>query len=159
MSTVNPARQVFQRPAGAPSSAPVAASPLAAPPVDPFRVLRKHVTAIVASGVFGILLGVGLYVGLGAFFPAYTGIVRFEVVGNLKDANQATPSDLDRDDVVIRLARTEIAFILSRQVLTDAVNDPDRAAAKRAFDAMMTMRKIDVAAIEKAWRGEARRAR
>lgn len=125
MSTVNPARQVFQRPAGAPSSAPVAASPLAAPPVDPFRVLRKHVTAIVASGVFGILLGVGLYVGLGAFFPAYTGIVRFEVVGNLKDANQATPSDLDRDDVVIRLARTEIAFILSRQVLTDAVNDPD----------------------------------
>ena len=37
--------------------------------------------------------------------------------------------------------------------LTGAINDPDRAAAKRAFDAMMGMRKIDVAAIEAAWRG------
>lgn len=31
--------------------------------------------------------------------------------------------------------------------------DPDRAAAKRAFDAMMTMGKIDIAAIEAARRG------
>ncbi len=38
-------------------------------------------------------------------------------------------------------------------VLMDAVTDPDRAAAKRAFDAMMTMKKIDVAAIEAARRG------
>ena len=30
---------------------------------------------------------------------------------------------------------------------------PDRAAAKRAFNAMMTMRKIDIAAIEAAFRG------
>jgi predicted 3-demethylubiquinone-9 3-methyltransferase (glyoxalase superfamily) len=32
--------------------------------------------------------------------------------------------------------------------LTKAVSDPDPAVAKRAFDAMMTMRKIDIAAIE-----------
>lgn len=38
-------------------------------------------------------------------------------------------------------------------VLTAAITDPDPAAAKRAFDAMMTMRKIDVAAIEAARRG------
>jgi 2-polyprenyl-6-hydroxyphenyl methylase/3-demethylubiquinone-9 3-methyltransferase len=31
-----------------------------------------------------------------------------------------------------------------------AMSDPDRAAAKRAMDAMMTMRKIDIAAIEAA---------
>jgi predicted 3-demethylubiquinone-9 3-methyltransferase (glyoxalase superfamily) len=37
--------------------------------------------------------------------------------------------------------------------LTKAYTSPDRAAAKRAFDAMMTMRKIDVAVIEKAVRG------
>jgi predicted 3-demethylubiquinone-9 3-methyltransferase (glyoxalase superfamily) len=37
--------------------------------------------------------------------------------------------------------------------LTEAVTDPDRAAAKRAFDAMMTMTKIDIAAIEQARRG------
>jgi len=46
---------------------------------------------------------------------------------------------------------------LSRQitprVLIAAITDPDPAAAKRAFDAMMTMRKIDIAAIEAARRG------
>ena len=36
--------------------------------------------------------------------------------------------------------------------LTKAVTDPDRAAAKRAFEAMMTMKKIDIAAIEAAHR-------
>ncbi|MDP2015653.1 MAG: VOC family protein, partial [Hydrogenophaga sp.] len=38
--------------------------------------------------------------------------------------------------------------------LTAAMVDPDRAAAKRAFDAMMTMKKIDIAAIEAARRGQ-----
>jgi len=33
--------------------------------------------------------------------------------------------------------------------------DPDRAKARRAFEAMMTMRKIDIAAIEAAAAGEA----
>ena len=38
-------------------------------------------------------------------------------------------------------------------VLTQAYTDPDRAAAKRAFEAMMHMGKIDIAAIEAARRG------
>jgi 2-polyprenyl-6-hydroxyphenyl methylase/3-demethylubiquinone-9 3-methyltransferase len=33
------------------------------------------------------------------------------------------------------------------------MTDPDPAARKRVFDAMMTMRKIDIAAIEAARRG------
>lgn len=37
--------------------------------------------------------------------------------------------------------------------LTEAFTDPDPAVAKRAFEAMMTMKKIDVAAIEAARRG------
>ena len=40
--------------------------------------------------------------------------------------------------------------------LTEAIADPDPGAAKRAFDAMMTMRKIDIAAIEAARRGTGR---
>lgn len=46
-----------------------------------------------------------------------------------------------------------LSWQITPRVLTAAINDPDRAAAKRAFDAMMGMRKIDVAGIEKAWRG------
>ena len=46
-----------------------------------------------------------------------------------------------------------LSWQISPRVLTDAVMGSDKAAAKRAFDAMMTMRKIDVAAIEAAVRG------
>lgn len=38
-------------------------------------------------------------------------------------------------------------------VLINAITNPDPAAAKRAFTAMMSMRKIDVAAIEQALKG------
>ena len=43
---------------------------------------------------------------------------------------------------------------ITPRVLLEATTDPDRAAAKRAMEAMMTMRKIDIATIEAARRGE-----
>src|SRR5688572_57140 len=46
-----------------------------------------------------------------------------------------------------------ISWQITPQVLTQAYTDSDRAAAKRVFEAMMTMGKIDIAAIEKARRG------
>ena len=49
--------------------------------------------------------------------------------------------------------RWGLSWQITPRVLLAAMADPDRAAAKRAFDAMMTMQKIDVAAIEAAWRG------
>ena len=42
---------------------------------------------------------------------------------------------------------------ITPRVLLDATTDPDRAAAKRAFEAMMTMKEIDIATIEAARRG------
>ena len=42
---------------------------------------------------------------------------------------------------------------ITPRVLLDATTSSDPAVAKRAFDAMMTMRKIDVAKIEAAVRG------
>lgn len=46
-----------------------------------------------------------------------------------------------------------ISWQITPVALTKAFTSPDRAAAKRAFDAMMTMRKIDIAQIEAAFRG------
>ena len=43
---------------------------------------------------------------------------------------------------------------ISPRVLLEATTSHDKAAAKRAFDAMMTMKKIDVAKIEAALKGE-----
>ena len=44
---------------------------------------------------------------------------------------------------------------ITPRVLLEATTTSDKAAAKRAFEAMMTMRKIDVAKIQAALRGEA----
>ena len=46
-----------------------------------------------------------------------------------------------------------VSWQITPRALIDAIADPDRAAARRAFEAMMEMRKIDIAAIEAARRG------
>jgi predicted 3-demethylubiquinone-9 3-methyltransferase (glyoxalase superfamily) len=46
-----------------------------------------------------------------------------------------------------------LSWQITPRALIDGMADPDRAAAKRVFDAMMTMRKIDIAVIEHARRG------
>ena len=51
--------------------------------------------------------------------------------------------------------RWGFSWQITPRVLLEANSNPDKAAAKRAFEAMMTMRKIDVAKIQAAVRGEA----
>lgn len=46
-----------------------------------------------------------------------------------------------------------LSWQITPRVLTAAITDPDPAAAKRAFEAMMGMVKIDIAAIEAALKG------
>ena len=49
--------------------------------------------------------------------------------------------------------RWGLSWQITPIALTEAIADPDPAAAGRAFAAMMTMHKIDIAAIEAARRG------
>ena len=49
--------------------------------------------------------------------------------------------------------RWGVSWQITPIVLTQAITDSDPAVAKRSFDAMMQMRKIDVATIEAARRG------
>ena len=46
-----------------------------------------------------------------------------------------------------------LSWQITPAALTEGVTDPDPAVAKRVFDAMMTMKKIDIGAIEAARRG------
>jgi len=46
-----------------------------------------------------------------------------------------------------------LSWQITPRALLAGITDPDRATAKRVFDAMMTMKKIDIAAIEAARRG------
>lgn len=50
--------------------------------------------------------------------------------------------------------RWGFSWQITPRQLNEGMADRDRAAAKRVFEAMMTMRKIDVAKIEAARRGE-----
>jgi predicted 3-demethylubiquinone-9 3-methyltransferase (glyoxalase superfamily) len=49
--------------------------------------------------------------------------------------------------------RWGFSWQITPRQLNEGASDPDKAVAKRVFDAMMTMRKIDVAKIEAARRG------
>lgn len=49
--------------------------------------------------------------------------------------------------------RWGFAWQITPRALLEATADPDRAAAKRAMEAMMTMKKMDIATIEAARRG------
>lgn len=46
-----------------------------------------------------------------------------------------------------------VSWQITPRVLMEATTSPDRAAAKRAFEAMMEMKKIDIATIEAAYKG------
>jgi predicted 3-demethylubiquinone-9 3-methyltransferase (glyoxalase superfamily) len=50
--------------------------------------------------------------------------------------------------------RWGFSWQITPRQLNEGIKDPDPAVAKRVFEAMMTMRKIDVAKIEAARRGE-----
>ena len=50
--------------------------------------------------------------------------------------------------------RFGLSWQIVPRLLLNAIADPDKAAAKRAMDAMMGMRKIDIAAIEQARAGQ-----
>jgi predicted 3-demethylubiquinone-9 3-methyltransferase (glyoxalase superfamily) len=55
--------------------------------------------------------------------------------------------------------RWGLSWQVNPRALTDGMADPDRAAAKRVFEAMMTMRKIDVAGDREGSQGLTRQRR
>src|ERR1041384_2276850 len=74
---------------------------------------------------------------------AGTDSLRNAIVGN---GGQESPCGWCKD-------KWGLSWQITPRALIDAITDPDRAAAKRAFDAMMEMGKIDIAAIGAARRG------
>jgi predicted 3-demethylubiquinone-9 3-methyltransferase (glyoxalase superfamily) len=49
--------------------------------------------------------------------------------------------------------KSGLSWQITPRALTDGIADPDRAAAKRTFEEMMQMGKMDIATIEAARRG------
>lgn len=124
MTTTQPTRPIPVRSirnSGSGSDGPRASTPT----IDPFKVLRKHVVALSASGVFGIILGVIAWFILSNVYPLFSASVMFKITPALEDPGQTTTGELNQEDAVIRLARTEMMFLLERQVLRAAAGSPD----------------------------------
>ncbi len=120
MSTATPSRPTPHRPMPTPPRS--GGSPTAS--IDPFRVLRRHWVAITAAGILGILVGVGSHVAFNMFLPQYSATVRFEVLGAMDSPSDILSTTDYKTDTVERIARTELALIMSEQVLRLVVNNP-----------------------------------
>ncbi len=73
-------------------------------------------------------------------------------VDRLSDALSAVPEAEQCSWVKDRYG---LSWQIVPRMLMEAIADPDRTKAKRAFDAMSQMKRIDIAAIERAIAGEA----
>ena len=108
-----------------PSNGPAGASPQSSrfKPIDPLRVLRKYAWLLIAALVLGIGLGVGAYLVLKRYTPAYTSQASFRVHQAAADVwatNDSGVASLGSDRLAIAI-RTEIAQLTSEDVLTSAL--------------------------------------
>ncbi|MDG1898544.1 MAG: hypothetical protein P8I74_01625, partial [Phycisphaerales bacterium] len=93
--------------------------------IDPIRVVRQHLTLLVVTLLIGLVLGTGLYVVWLRYFPSYSGIATFELIGTLEDATDARTSEDRNEDTVQRLATTEAAKVISEQALVKVIAQPE----------------------------------
>ena len=47
--------------------------------IDPVRVIRQSIGLLIATGVVGLILGVGVFLAWNIYFPRYDGMVLFEL--------------------------------------------------------------------------------
>lgn len=93
--------------------------------VDPIRVIRQNMAAFVATGVSGVMLGVAVYVLWLMFFPTYTGMATFELVGELGSADDPIARENRNEDTIQRIAGTEAAKAVSQDLLLTIIKDPN----------------------------------
>ncbi|MBT8484128.1 MAG: polysaccharide biosynthesis tyrosine autokinase [Phycisphaerales bacterium] len=123
MTRATPPRPAPARPG--PSRPRPSAGPARATTIDPFRVLRRHILALIAAVFLGAGVGVGAYFGLLKVYPLYTSQVVFEVSAGIAEAGEITTQQAISDEEVLRIQNTELVLLMDRDVLTNAVSDPD----------------------------------
>ncbi len=123
MSTASPSRPA--RPASAGSRRRPPTPTAGARTIDPFRLMRRHMILLIATGIFGVFLGGVTWFLLDKLYPLYTAEVLFEIRAGLTESREVASQDLARDDLVLRLATTESMLLISREVLEKAMKESD----------------------------------
>jgi len=95
------------------------------PAIDPFRVIRRYMLLIICSGIGGVMLGVGLYFALSITYPLYSGQILFALQPTISTATDVVAQDTRYGDLVTRQQQTETVLLTSREVLAEAVSNPE----------------------------------
>lgn len=106
--------------------APEARRPQSRPSVniDAVRVLRANWQRIVIAGCIGAVVGVIFNFGMGAIYPLYSGEAVFEIRNRILEGTDAVGQDYQQEEQVVRIANTEIGFMLSEEVLKTVASTP-----------------------------------
>jgi capsular exopolysaccharide synthesis family protein len=123
MSTVTPSRPAPPRPGPSRPRGPLAGGRTTG--IDPFRVLRRHLLAIIVAGFIGAVLGVVAQFMFLNFYKLYSGQARFMIQPGITEVGDVGTREMLKDEDVLRLGKTELMLMLSRDVLKDAVRTPD----------------------------------
>ena len=100
-------------------------SPAGGVTIDPIRVVRQHLMLLFLTGVVGLVVGTGIFFVWMRFFPLYSGVATFELIGTLDDAGDAVASEDRNEETVQRLAGTEAAKVISERALEVILKEPD----------------------------------
>lgn len=114
------------RPPGQRPSAPSATTPASKlnVAIDPIKLLRQNWIWLALSGFLGIGLGIAAYFALLYFTPIYTAKAYFEVAGLISDSDEITSSIGTSEDEIDRYIQSQVARMVSDDILRDAANDP-----------------------------------
>ena len=77
------------------------------------------------TAVIGLVVGTGIFFIWLRFFPSYSGVATFELIGTLDDAADAMASEERNEETVQRLAGTEAAKVISERALEVILKEPD----------------------------------
>ncbi len=107
---MNPSNRVNPMPAAAPPPPPAPSGPPLGSkltPVDPMRVIRKHMLWIIGAGVFGVALGFGLNMMFARFAPQYEARAYIEVLSAPGDPEDVTVEGRSNQEEFDRFRNTE----------------------------------------------------
>ena len=74
--------------------------------IDPIRIVRQHLVLLFVTGVVGLVIGTGVFIVWLRYFPSYSGVATFELIGTLDDAADAKASEERNEETVQRIAGT-----------------------------------------------------
>jgi succinoglycan biosynthesis transport protein ExoP len=91
--------------------------------IDPVRLIRQHMVLLVTTGIVGLVMGVGVYVLWLTFYPNYSAVATFELVGELGSADDPIARENRNEDTIQRIAGTEAAKAVSEEILRSVLKD------------------------------------